>query len=97
MLPEMGVTFLSFVSELDSDLPPSGSSVSHTSSTSHTCAMGTGGAIKGKCCDTSKYSNILMSLIPSEMSSKRVINPDIVSKERGGSTESDAPSTEIVS
>ena len=92
----MGVTFLSFVSESHSDWPPSGSSVSSTSSTSYICVVGASGIIKGKCYDTRKYSKILMSLLPSEISSKRVTNPDIVSKERGGSIESDASSTETV-
>ena len=92
----MGVTFLSSVSESHSEWPPSGSSVSPITSTSYICVVGVSGVIKGKCYDTGKYSKILMSLLLSEISSKRVTNLDIVSKERGGSTESDAPSTETV-
>ena len=76
MLPIMGVTLLSSVSESHYDWPPSGSFVSLTSLTSYICAVGVGGVIKGKCCDTGKFSKILMSLLPLEISSKWVTNRD---------------------
>ena len=70
MLPIMGVTFMSSVSELHYDWPPSGSSVSPTSSISYICVVGANGVIKGKCCDTGKYSKILKSLLPLEYQSE---------------------------